>query len=351
MVTLDASASSDLDNNTLTYKWTAPPGIILSSTTVAKPNFTAPQVLTDQSYAFSLIVNDGIVNSTADQVYITVRQINKAPVLTSGKSYTVYENSPQEFLLEGTDAENDPINFSFENLPTFLHLTKKTNTSAILSGTFTNQYVGVNSYHLNLSDGVSTTKETLTIIVTNVDGGPYVKDSIKNVSVNKGSTDIVIDLNLVFANSNQGDILNFSVASNTNDQIVTAQIAGANLTLSFSKESTGLSQIVIKASSNGKEAQSKFNVEVNLPTGINYLDHNPEVLIFPNPTEGDIHLRFKEIPENETWVYVYNTSGKLILKSLITNAEEIIKLNGYTPGVYLIQIARPKLKTYKVILR
>jgi hypothetical protein len=220
-----------------------------------------------------------------------------------------------------------------------------------LSGTFTNQYVGVNSYHLNLSDGVSTTKEILTIIVTNVDGGPYVKDSIKNVSVNKGTTDIVIDLNLVFANSNQGDILNYSVASNTNDKIVTAQIVGANLTLSFSKESTGLSQIVIKASSNGKEAQSKFDVKVNLPTGIDHVDYNPEVLIFPNPTEGDIHLRFKEIPENETWVYVYNTSGKLILKSLITDTEEIIKLNGYAPGVYLIQIARPKLKTYKVILR
>ena len=351
VITLDASASSDLDNNTLTYKWTAPPGIILSSTTVAKPTFTAPQVLTDQSYAFSLIVNDGIVNSTADQVYITVRQINKAPVLTSSKSYTVGENLPQEFLLEGTDAENDPINFSFENLPAFLNLTKKTNTSAILSGTFTNQYVGVNSYNLNLSDGVSNTKEILTIIVTNVDGGPYVKDSIKNVSVNKGAIDIVIDLKLVFADNNQADILNYSVASNTNDKIVTAKIAGTNLTLSFSKEFTGLSQIIIKASSNGKEAQSKFNVDVNIPTGIGNLDHNPEVLIYPNPTEGDVHLRFKEIPENETWVYIYNTSGKLMIKSLVRDTEEILKLNGYAPGVYLIQIALPKPKTYKVILR
>ena len=352
LITLDASASSDLDNNPLSYKWTAPSGIILSSTTVAKPTFTAPQVLTDQSYTFSLIVNDGIANSLADQVYITIRQINKAPVLTSSKSFSVNENLPQEFLLEGTDAENDPINFTFDNLPSFLHLTKKTNTSAILSGTFTNQYVGVNSYNLNLSDGVSTTKEILTIIVTNVDGGPYVKDSIKNVSVNKGAIDIVIDLKLVFADNNQADILNYSVSSNTNDKIVTAKIAGTNLTLSFSKEFTGLSQIIIKASSNGKEAQSKFNVDVNIPTGIGNLVHNPEVLIYPNPTEGDVHLRFKEIPEeNETWVYIYNTSGKLMIKSLVRDTEEILKLNGYAPGVYLIQIALPKPKTYKVILR
>ncbi len=351
LVTLDGSASSDPDNNTLTYKWTAPSGIILSSTTVAKPTFTAPEVLTDQSYVFSLIVNDGTVNSAADQVFVTVRQINEAPTLTSSKSYTVDEDVPQEFLLKGSDAENDPINFSIENLPSFLHLTKKTNTSAILSGTFTNQYVGTNTFNLNLSDGISNTKETITILVTNVDDAPYVKDSIKNVSVNKGSTDRIIDLKQVFTDDDQGDILNFSVASNTNDQIVTAKITGTDLTLSFSKEITGLSQIIIKASSNGKEAQSKFNVEVNIPTGIDLIDEDTQVLIYPNPTVGDIHLKFEKVPKNGIWVNIYNASGRLIIKSLIKSNEEILKLGSYSPGVYLIQIAQLKPKTYKVILR
>ena len=351
IVTLDGSASSDPDNNTLTYKWTAPSGITLSSTTVAKPTFTAPEVPTDQSYAFSLIVNDGTINSTADQLFITVRQINKAPVLTSSKSYNVNEDVPQEFLFEGSDAENDPINFSIEKLPSFLHLTKKTNNSAVLSGIFTNQYVGINTFKLNLSDGISTTSETISISVTNVDDAPYVKDSIKNVSVNKGSTDIVIDLKPVFADDDNGDILSFSVGSNTNEKIVIAKIVGTDLTLSFSKEFTGLSQIIIKANSNGKEAQSKFKVEVNFPTGIEPLDDETEALVYPNPTDGDVHIKFEKIPEYGTWINVYNESGRLITKSLIKNDEEILNLNGYVPGIYFIQIAQKKPKTYQIILK
>ena len=351
VVTLDGSASSDPDNNTLSYTWTAPSGITLSSTTVAKPTFTAPEVLTDQSYTFSLTVNDGTVNSTTDQLFITVKQINKAPVLKSGKSYTVYEDIPQEIIFEGTDFENDPINFSIENLPSFLRLTKKNNTSAILSGTFTNGYIGINSFKMNLSDGISSTQETITISVTNVDDAPYVKDSIKNVSVIKGASDMVIDLKTVFADDDQGDLLSFGVASNTNDKIVTTKIAGTDLTLSFSKEITGLSQIIIKASSNGKEAQSKFNVEVDVPTGIDPINDDAEVSVYPNPTDGDVHIKFEKIPEYETWINTYNESGRLIIKSLVRNNEEILKLDGNVPGIYFIQIAQKKPKTYKVILK
>ncbi len=351
VVTLDGSASSDPDNNTLTYIWTAPTGITLSSTTAAKPTFTAPEVMADQTYTFSLIVNDGILNSTADQVFITVKQVNKAPVLTSAKSYNAIEDMPQEFLIEGSDAENDPINFSIVNLPSILHLVKKTNTSAVLSGTFTSEYVGLNTFKLNLSDGISTTQETITISVANVDHAPYVKDPIKDVSVDKGSKDVVIDLKFVFADDDQGDILNFSINSNTNDQIVTAKITGTNLILSFSAQYTGLSQILITASSNGKEAQSKFNVEVKIPTGINLPEDNMQILIYPNPTKGDVFLKFDKIPETETWINVYSESGKLISKSLIKDNEENLNLSGNAPGIYIIQIAQKNAKSYKIILQ
>ena len=75
VVTLDGSGSSDQDNDALTYLWTAPSGISLSSATAAKPSFTAPEVSADQIYTFSLVVNDGKVNSSASQVMVTVKNI------------------------------------------------------------------------------------------------------------------------------------------------------------------------------------------------------------------------------------------------------------------------------------
>ncbi len=74
-VTLDGSNSSDPESQTLTYSWTQTSGttVTLSSTTSATPSFTAPSSLTaDDVLEFSLVVNDGTLDSPADTVQITV---------------------------------------------------------------------------------------------------------------------------------------------------------------------------------------------------------------------------------------------------------------------------------------
>ena len=73
LVTLDGSGSTDADSDAITYLWTAPSGITLSSTTVDKPTFTAPEVTTDQVFTFSLTVNDGKANSAVSEVTVTVK--------------------------------------------------------------------------------------------------------------------------------------------------------------------------------------------------------------------------------------------------------------------------------------
>lgn len=75
-VQLDGSLSSDGDGEAITYKWTAPANVTLSSTTASKPTFTAPLVHLDSVLVISLVVNDGHIDSDVDNVSITVKNLN-----------------------------------------------------------------------------------------------------------------------------------------------------------------------------------------------------------------------------------------------------------------------------------
>lgn len=76
LVQLDGSLSSDADGEPITFKWTAPPKVTLSSTTVSKPTFTAPMVQRDSVIILTLVVNDGHSDSDPDNVSITVKNLN-----------------------------------------------------------------------------------------------------------------------------------------------------------------------------------------------------------------------------------------------------------------------------------
>ena len=114
VVTMDGSASTNTNGNSLTYKWSAPAGIILSSTTSIKPWFTAPEVTVTKNLAFTLVVNDGVSDSPADEVVITVKQVNKAPVANAGTTQTVNEGAI--VTLDGSassDADSNPLTFTW----------------------------------------------------------------------------------------------------------------------------------------------------------------------------------------------------------------------------------------------
>ncbi|MBL6771487.1 MAG: BspA family leucine-rich repeat surface protein [Rhizobiales bacterium] len=77
VVTLDGTSSSDADSDSLTYSWTQTSGttVTLSSASASQPTFTAPTLsvgASSSTLVFSLVVNDGTENSSADTVSITV---------------------------------------------------------------------------------------------------------------------------------------------------------------------------------------------------------------------------------------------------------------------------------------
>jgi hypothetical protein len=82
VVTLNGTASSDPDNDRLSFTWSqvSGPTVALSANNLSMPAFTAPTVGPQgATLKFSLVVNDGKQNSDPSVVTITVQNVDDPP--------------------------------------------------------------------------------------------------------------------------------------------------------------------------------------------------------------------------------------------------------------------------------
>jgi len=226
-VTLDGSASSDPDNDALTYAWsqTSGPTATLTGGNTASPTFTAPEVTVDTPLIFSLVVTDTAGNASAKATTtVTVKNVNRAPLANPGVAQTVNERTLVALSgLASNDPENDALTYAWTQTggPA---VTLSNATSA--APTFVTPEVTANTdltFSLVVSDGtLSSPAATVVITVRNVNRAP---------SANAGNSQTVDERTAVTLNGAQstdpeGDSLTYTWVQASSGPAVT--LTGAN---------------------------------------------------------------------------------------------------------------------------
>ncbi|MEO0812982.1 MAG: right-handed parallel beta-helix repeat-containing protein, partial [Myxococcota bacterium] len=111
VATLDGTRSFDPDGESVTYLWNQSGGtpVVLSSTTVARPSFTAPSLQVEEELRFSLTVQAAGVTSVPAEVVVTVVPINDPPTANAGVDFSTLQNEVTFVPGTGDDPNADPI--------------------------------------------------------------------------------------------------------------------------------------------------------------------------------------------------------------------------------------------------
>jgi len=208
-VYLDGTASSDANNDSLTFSWklsSKPSGSnsSISDATSSNPSFTPDFAGT---YVVSLIVNDGKASSIASTVTVTASNANVAPVANAGNNQNVTTSS--RVILNGalsSDANGDTLTYAWTIS------SKPAGSSATLAGattanpTFTADRAGNYVIALIVNDGtVNSASSSVTITSSTSNIAPVANSgSAQNVVV--GAT---VTLNGSASNDANGDSLTY----------------------------------------------------------------------------------------------------------------------------------------------
>ena len=124
-MTLDGSASTDADQDSLSYLWTQISGTPVSLPVTATNNptldFTAnvagPHSIAGETLQFTLTVSDGIATDTTGAVSVFIQNVNHAPMAFADPVAPVFDNVGLVTLSgSGADPDGDSVSLRWQQV-------------------------------------------------------------------------------------------------------------------------------------------------------------------------------------------------------------------------------------------
>jgi hypothetical protein len=363
LVTLDGSASSDPDRDELSYLWTAPAGISLSSVTAKNPTFIAPEVSQDNIYRFILLVNDGKTDSDTSQVSITVKQV--LPVLklvskTSDSRISSTEVTYQFYLKTGNSfseesvtpvMNGDTTEFSLEPGEWIVLASPSQNPSLFVPTYSGNTLDWINAEHIFIPEKGTTFNEitglTPEVAINGtgqISGYVYEKADAgtKSISLITGfeasGNPVSGALIRLFRKGNSKPVLSIFTDAQGYYKFDQLEISEYQIEV----EIPGFTQsekfgIAISADQPLAVASFGVNTTSQVITDTNEL-LSSYLKIYPNPVVRYVTVETGKSITKPYSILVYSLDGELLINQVATASRTILDFSKLAAGSYLIQL-------------
>ena len=117
-VSVDASATTDVENDELTFFWQQSAGtpVELSDPTNSVVSFIAPDITQDEIITFELTVNDGL-DQSSESIDILIKHVNQAPSISITMLNEFYEEGELiSIAFQSFDPDDDELSYSIQQI-------------------------------------------------------------------------------------------------------------------------------------------------------------------------------------------------------------------------------------------